>query len=160
MCWLWRKTKISKTVYFIRGPQVRISGFRNLENFSFWNPESWALESGIPLTIRVRIQSSTDKDLVGISGIHSVESRIQDCLGERQKHTHTTFAWRYIWNTNLVMIANFPHSTGNSIFFKFLILKFFLFHCLTWWQMVQWLQQPFVVIFMTEILWRTLCELS
>ena len=41
-----------------------------LEIFCLWNPESWALESGIqvwesgiPLTIRIRNPSSTEKDL-------------------------------------------------------------------------------------------------
>ena len=42
-------------------PQVRLSGFWNLESFCFWNRKSWALEtgiqhkeSGIPLTIGLR----------------------------------------------------------------------------------------------------------
>jgi len=56
-----------------------------------WNPESWALESGIqlkesriPIKIEIQDLSSTEKES-GIqyleSGIHGVESRIEDCLG-------------------------------------------------------------------------------
>ena len=49
-----------------------------------WNLESGALESGIPLTIGIRNPSFTEKES-GIqfleSGIHGVESRIQDCPG-------------------------------------------------------------------------------
>ena len=69
-------------------------------NFCLWNPESntfllcnlesWTLESGIPLkeseiplTIKIQNPSSADKES-GIqyleSGIHGVESRIQNCL--------------------------------------------------------------------------------
>ena len=40
---------------------VRESG--NGENFCLWNPESWALESGITLTIEIRNPSSTDKNM-------------------------------------------------------------------------------------------------
>ena len=48
-------------------PIVRELGFRNPENVCLWNPES-----------RQRLESkSTNKE----SGIHGVESRIQDCLG-------------------------------------------------------------------------------
>ena len=69
-----------------------VGTFRNLENFCLWNPESGKkLESGIlgfgilnlsekkseiPITTGIQNPSSTDK-----SGIHSVEARIQDCLG-------------------------------------------------------------------------------
>ena len=82
----WRKRSLS--------PHGRESGFRNPRNFclrnlefaSFflWNPESWALESGIQLkecgillTIGIQDTSSTDKE----SEIQNLESRIQDCLG-------------------------------------------------------------------------------
>ena len=34
---------------FNPSPYVRESRFRNPGNFSLWNPESWALESGIQL---------------------------------------------------------------------------------------------------------------
>ena len=79
--------------------------------FCLWNPESsenlfvgnwksrtWAFgiqlkKSGIPLTIKIRNPSSTNKEseiYCPESGIHSVESRIQDCL-----------AFPYImWHTN------------------------------------------------------------
>ena len=56
--------------------------FWNLGNFSSWNPEPWALESGIKfkesrilLTIGMWNPTCTDKQ----SAIHSVEFRIQDC---------------------------------------------------------------------------------
>ena len=66
--------------------------------FELWNPESWALEngiqlkeSGIPLTTGIRNPNSTDKES-SIQylkfRIHSMESRIQDCLG-------LPFAWNY-----------------------------------------------------------------
>ena len=59
------------------------------------NLESWDLESGIqlkdfgtPLKMEIRNLSSTDKE----SGIHGVESIIQDCLGfpykKREKACH------------------------------------------------------------------------
>ena len=74
----------------IASPRVRESRFRNAKNFYLWNPESWALESGmelkesrIPLTIVIRNPSSTDMSVIQYleSGIHGLESRIQDCLG-------------------------------------------------------------------------------
>ena len=59
-------------------PITRISrpcGFRNPRNFCLWNPESWALESGIQLKesrilLKIRIQnsSSTDTDLNPVPG--------------------------------------------------------------------------------------------
>ena len=72
-------------------PHVRESGFRNPIDFWLWGPEFRALESRIqlkksiiPLTTGIRNPSSTD-NYSGIqylkSGIHHVESRIQDCLG-------------------------------------------------------------------------------
>ena len=42
-------------------------------------PEEW----GIPITIEIRNPSSTDKESViqyMLSGIHGVESRVEDCL--------------------------------------------------------------------------------
>ena len=61
-------------------------GIQITESEKFLLPESWALgsgiqlkESGIPITIGIQNSSPTDKDLE--SGIHCVESRIQDCLG-------------------------------------------------------------------------------
>ena len=53
------------------------------------NQESWVLESGIelresgiPVTIGIQNPSSTDKYWNPVqSGIHGVESRIQDCPG-------------------------------------------------------------------------------
>ena len=70
------------------------------ENLFLWNWKSWTWESGIqlkkseiPLTIEIQNPSSTNKESEIYcleSGIHSVESRIQDCL-----------AFPYImWHTN------------------------------------------------------------
>ena len=64
---------------------------RNPRKFCLWNPESWVLESGIqikesgiPITIGIQNSTVLQKN-TGIqyleSGIHSVESRIQDCAG-------------------------------------------------------------------------------
>ena len=85
---------------------VRESGFWNQRNFCLWNLESWALESGIKesrnqgikesgILLRIGIQSKVPLEKTGIkcleSGIHGVESRIQDCLGfpnMRRKAAH------------------------------------------------------------------------
>ena len=79
---------------------VRESGFWNGRNFCLWNLESWALESGIQLKesgilLGIGIQSKVPLEKTGIkcleSGIHVVESRIQDCLGfpnMRRKAAH------------------------------------------------------------------------
>ena len=79
---------------------VRESGFWNPWNFYLWNLESWALECGIKLNesgilLRIGIQSNVPIEKTGIrcleSGIHGVESRIQDCLGfpsMKRKATH------------------------------------------------------------------------
>ena len=70
---------------------VMESWIQNPENFGSLNLESWALESGIQhkesgilLTIRIRNPKSIDRESViqyFESGIHPVESRIQDYLG-------------------------------------------------------------------------------
>ena len=79
---------------------VRESGFWNPWNFYLWNLESWALECGIKLNesgilLRIGIQFNVPLEKTGIrcleSGIHGVESRIQDCLGfpsMKRKATH------------------------------------------------------------------------
>ena len=66
-------------------PHVRESGFRNRGNFCLWNPEPWALESGIqlkesgiPLTIGIQNQSSTDKDRNPVPGIWKQRREIQN----------------------------------------------------------------------------------
>ena len=66
---LWLRISVS-TLFMNESPHVKESGFRNPGNFCNWNPESWALESGIqvyesriPITIRIRNPSSTEKDL-------------------------------------------------------------------------------------------------
>ena len=64
---------------FIRSTYVREHGFLLVESGT-WTFESGIQlkESGIPLTIGIRnASSSKDKE----SGIHGVESRIQDSLG-------------------------------------------------------------------------------
>ena len=43
---------MSKFAYLTESPHVTESGFRNRGNFCLWKSESWALESGIPLTIQ------------------------------------------------------------------------------------------------------------
>ena len=56
---------------------------RTGENFCLWNPESWALESGIQLKeSRTHLTTGIHKDWNPIlySGIHAVGSRIHDCL--------------------------------------------------------------------------------
>ena len=56
---------------------------RTRENFCLWNPESWALESGIQLKeSRTHLTTGIHKDWdpVLYSGIHGVGSRIHDCL--------------------------------------------------------------------------------
>ena len=79
---------------------VRESGVWNPWNFCLWNLESWALECGIQLNesrilLRIGIQSKMPLEKTGIkcleSGIHGVESRIQDYLGfpnMRRKAAH------------------------------------------------------------------------
>ena len=79
---------------------VRESEFWNRRNFCLWNLESWALESGIQLKesgilLRIGIQSKVPIEKTGIkcleSGIHGLESRIQDCFGfpnMRRKAAH------------------------------------------------------------------------
>ena len=57
-------------------PHVRESRFRNPGNFSWWNSEPWALESGIQLK-----ESGIPLRLQIWSEIHGVESRILDCSG-------------------------------------------------------------------------------
>ena len=79
---------------------VRESGLWNPWNFCLWNPKSWALESGIQLKesgilLRIGIQSKVPLEKTGIkcleSGIHGLESRLQDCFGfpnMRRKAAH------------------------------------------------------------------------
>ena len=65
-------------------PNVRKSEIRIPGNFCQWNPESWALESGISIKIGILNPSLTDEENVIQyleSGIRGVESRVQDRLG-------------------------------------------------------------------------------
>ena len=101
MCWApW--IELHSFQFFLK---YSVKGFWNLFSFGIQNPANfccgilnpglwnleysrtnaeWNLESGIPLTIGIQNPSSSDKES-GIqhleSRIHSVESRIQDCLG-------------------------------------------------------------------------------
>ena len=66
-------------------PHVWESGFRNQGNFCMWNPESWALESGIQLkesiislTIAIPFPSSTNKDRNKVSEIRNPRREIQN----------------------------------------------------------------------------------
>ena len=70
--------------------EIFACGIWKHRKFCFWHPESWALgseiqlkESGIPLTIEIQNPTFTEKDWkwILVSGIHCVESRIQNCLG-------------------------------------------------------------------------------
>ena len=80
------------------------------ENSFLWNWKSWTWESGIqlkksgiPLTIEIRNPSSTNKESEIYcleSGIHSVESRIQDCLAFPYINNETQII------TNLLTAAN------------------------------------------------------
>ena len=79
---------------------VRESGFWNPWNFCLWNLESWVLECGVQLNesgilLRIGVQSKVPLEKTGKkcleSGIHGLESRIQDCLGfpyMRRKAAH------------------------------------------------------------------------
>ena len=85
------------------------SGFRNPGNFCLWDPESGRMgfgiqkhlkESGIPLTNGIRNPCSTDKESeiqYLESGIHSMESRIQDCLGFPYKGRYCRGKWENEW---------------------------------------------------------------
>ena len=79
--------------------------------FWLWNPESWALESGIQLKesgilLTIVIQNprstcSTDMTKTGIqyleSRIQGVESRIQDCHGSPYNGRYSSFAFPFVW---------------------------------------------------------------
>ena len=61
------------------------NGIRNLGKICMWNPESWALESGvqlkesgIPLAIGIENPSSTDKDWNRVPGIRTPWRGIQN----------------------------------------------------------------------------------
>ena len=106
--WAKRLLTIYNKILTKASAHVRESGFWNRWNFCLWNLESWALESGIQLKesgilLRIGIQSKVPLEKTGIkclektgikcleSGIHGVESRIQDCLGfpnMRRKAAH------------------------------------------------------------------------
>ena len=70
-------------------PHIRKYGAWNRRNSCLWIPESWALEpgkqfkeSGIPLTTESGIQVPLNLESSTLEPrIHSMESRIQDCLG-------------------------------------------------------------------------------
>ena len=76
-------------------PRFRLYGFRNPINFWLWKAESWGFESVIQLiqrykirlTIGIRNPCSTETEH-GIqyleSRIHTMKSKIQDCLGLTQ----------------------------------------------------------------------------
>ena len=90
--------------------EIFACGIQNLGNFSFWNMELWALESGIqlkdsriPLTIRILNQSSTDKDWNPVLGIRNAQCgiRIQDCLIWGQCHWMTCSVLITTLNLNL-----------------------------------------------------------
>ena len=70
-----------------KGEATNRQGYPDFEtrgNFSLWNPPSRALDFGISLKesgILLKWESGIHVPLTKKSGIHSLESRIQDCLG-------------------------------------------------------------------------------
>ena len=91
LAWSYSRSVHQRTPLSLQLLLAPCKGIRNAGKFCLWNPESWTLESVIPLkesgillTIGIGQPRSTDKES-GFwcleSGIHSVESRIQDCLG-------------------------------------------------------------------------------
>ena len=90
---------------------VKESGFWNPWNFCLCNLEFWALECGIQfnesvILLRIGIQSKVLLEKTGIkcleSGIHAVESRIQDCLGSphmRRKAAHVKYCCLRIYQS-------------------------------------------------------------
>ena len=75
-----KSQKTHGTVHF-----AQCKGFRNLEKFCLWNPEPWALESGIQLKESEILQrngiqnpSSTDKDWNQVPGIWNPRRGIQN----------------------------------------------------------------------------------
>ena len=90
---------------------VKESGFWNPWNFCLCNLEFWALECGIQfnesvILLRIGIQSKVLLEKTGIkcleSGIHAVESRIQDCLGfphMRRKAAHVKYCCLRIYQS-------------------------------------------------------------
>jgi len=75
-------------------PHVRESGFRNPANFCLWNPESWALESGIQLKdsgIHQRLESGTQFPLTKnpkFSSWNPESKTVLDILTESKFFTH------------------------------------------------------------------------
>ena len=75
-----------KRIWIPKSGKFVACGIRNLGNFCLWNPESWALESGIqlkkygiPLTmIGIQNPSSTDKDWNPVPGIQNPRRGIQN----------------------------------------------------------------------------------
>ena len=70
----------------LASPHVTESGLRNRGNFCLWKRQSWALESGIPLTIESGIQVPLTKNPESRtwnpeSWVQGVKPRIHDCLG-------------------------------------------------------------------------------
>ena len=75
-----KSQKIHGGVYF-----AQCKGFRNLKKFCLWNPEPWALESGIQLKESEILQrngiqnpSSTDKDWNQVAAIWNPRRGIQN----------------------------------------------------------------------------------
>ena len=75
-----------KGIWIPKSGKFFACGIRNVANFCLWNPESWALESGIqlkksgiPLTmIGIQNPSSSDKDWNPVPGIQNPRRGIQN----------------------------------------------------------------------------------
>ena len=89
-CFTYSCRTLLKTFFFFKRRILNSPHVRESRKFCLQNPKSWALESGIQLkksgiSLTIGIQNSVpvnkDYNLVPGTGIHGVESRIQDCLG-------------------------------------------------------------------------------
>ena len=105
-----RKVSLVETGILGFGIRNIAQGIRNLTNdwnpeskfywkileSSIWNPESWALESGIPLTIGIQNPSSTEKYWNPVPGIRNTAQGIRKPTND--SNPESKFYWRRIPN--------------------------------------------------------------
>ena len=134
-------------------------GIRNPRKCCLWNPGCWVLESGIqikesgiPITIEIKnstvLQKNTGTQYLE-SGIHCVESRIQDCAGLFPYMGWAMSMYNYIrteiyslksYDVNFHITRIFePQALSSAHFFRryfFYLTPFFAFfsHCGAWSQ--------------------------